>query len=80
MSHAAGPCRSTWTRPSRMVMHSDGICVTAYYNEMDSLKAAVLREAIKAGAIAPVTSRRRLPDLKWGGGMVPFRECGEVRG
>ena len=42
-----------------------GSPMKAYYNEVDPFKAAVLREAIKAGAIAPgEVDERSIKDVK----------------
>ena len=39
--------------------------MTAYYNEIDPFKAEVIREAIKAGAIAPGdVDERSIADVK----------------
>ena len=42
----------TWVLARQAAEHEDSR-MTAYYNEIDPFKAEVLREAIKAGAIAP---------------------------
>ena len=49
--------------------------MTAYYNEIDPFKAEVIREAIKAGAIAPGdVDERSIADVK-AADLVGYTQC-----